>query len=247
MDKILRNLIIPLSITLVVIALYVTLCTVFLKNADEKKKMIPIQVVFFMLVILEVAKIVYLIGRDDKFFPNRYPIVFCSMVMYAFPVFCFKKNRFSDIAMGFCVIPSILAFLMFAALQWKYDMSLMQVHSYIYHGSMLAVALYLMTAKLYRFEFKKYYAHALTVGAYLVFASCISLLIGGAISVFAPTDPYLAFLYNLSGFGVGICILLIAEFVAHFAVYGIIELCRRHKKKPPEGGKPDEEEAVQHV
>ncbi|MBS1314580.1 MAG: hypothetical protein HP048_04435 [Clostridia bacterium] len=77
MDKILRNLIIPLSITLVVIALYVTLCTVFLKNADEKKKMIPIQVVFFMLVILEVAKIVYLIGRDDKFFPNRYPIVFC--------------------------------------------------------------------------------------------------------------------------------------------------------------------------
>lgn len=30
MDKILRNLIIPLSITLVVIALYVTLCTVFL-------------------------------------------------------------------------------------------------------------------------------------------------------------------------------------------------------------------------
>ena len=123
----------------------------------------------------------------------------------------------------------------------------MQVHSYIYHGSMLAVALYLMTAKLYRFEFKKYYAQALTVGAYLVFASCISLLIGGAISVFAPTDPYLAFLYNLSGFGVGICILLIAEFVAHFAVYGIIELCRRHKKKPPEGGKPDEEEAVQHV
>ena len=74
-----------------------------------------------------------------------------------------------------------------------------------------------------------------------------SLLIGGGISVFAPTDPYLAFLYNLSGFGVGICILLIAEFVAHFAVYGIIELCRRHKKKPPEGGKPDEEEAVQHV
>lgn len=245
MDKILRNLIIPLSITLVVIALYVTLCTVFLKNADEKKKMIPIQVVFFMLVILEVAKIVYLIGRDDKFFPNRYPIVFCSMVMYAFPVFCFKKNRFSDIAMGFCIIPSILAFLMFAALQWKYDMSLMQVHSYIYHGSMLAVALYLMTAKLYRFEFKKFYAQALTVGR-LVFASCISLLTGGAISVFARPIPISPFSIPL-GFRGGDRILLIAEFVAYFAVYGIIELCRRHKKKPPEGGKPDEEEAVQYV
>lgn len=231
MDKLLKNLIIPLIITLVVIILFVTLCTLLLKNKSEKAKLWPIRIVFFVLVALEIAKIFYLIGRDNYFFPNRFPIVFCSMIMYAYPIFCFKENRFSDVAKGFSVIPSILAFIMFAAIQWKYNMSIMQVHSFIYHGSMLAVAIYLLTSKLYKFEFKKFYGQFLAVGGYLLIASTISLLIGGPISVFAPGDPYLAFLYDVSGFSVGICIMIVAVFVAYFAVYGIIELCSRALKK----------------
>ncbi len=231
MDKLLKNLIIPMIITFVIIIAFVTLNTLLLKNKSEKAKLWPIRIVFFLLVALEIAKIFYLIGRDGAFYPNRYPIVFCSMVMYAYPLFCFKQNRFSDVAKGFSIIPSILAFVMFASIQWKYNMSIIQVHSYIYHGSMLAVAIYLLTAKLYKFEFKKFYGQFLAVGGYILIASCISLLIGGSISVFAPGDPYLGFLYNVSGFGVGICIMLIAVFVAYFAVYGIIELCSRRGKK----------------
>ena len=250
MDKLLKNLIIPLIITLVVIILFVTLCTLLLKNKSEKAKLWPIRIVFFILVALEIAKIFYLIGRDNYFFPNRFPIVFCSMIMYAYPIFCFKENRFSDVAKGFSVIPSILAFIMFASIQWKYNMSIMQVHSFIYHGSMLAVAIYLLTSKLYKFEFKKFYGQFLAVGGYLLIASTISLLIGGPISVFAPGDPYLAFLYDVSGFSVGICIMIVAVFVAYFAVYGIIELCSRGMKKRKEKtntAKENELKKVQNV
>lgn len=132
-----NNFIVPMAISAVVIAAYVILCTRFLKNADENKKLIPVRVVFFILIALEIAKIFYLIGRDGNFYPNRYPIVFCSMSMYAYPVFCFKKNRFSDMAKGFSVLPGILAFIMFASIQYKYNMSIIQLHSYIYHGSIL--------------------------------------------------------------------------------------------------------------
>ncbi|MGN1201240.1 MAG: hypothetical protein ACI4R8_03170 [Candidatus Caccovivens sp.] len=227
---IVNNLVIPMCITLAVIIAYVTVFTILFRNADEKKKLLPVRIVFYLLIVLEVAKIFYLIAKDGAYYPNRYPIVFCSMVMYAYPIFCFKQNKLSDVAKGFSVIPSILAFIMFASIQWKYNMSLIQVHSYIYHGSMLAVAIYLLTSKLYKFEFKKFYGQFLAVSIYLVSASSISLLIGGPISVFAPTDPYLAFLYNVSGFGVGICLMILAVFVAYFAVYGIIELCSRHRR-----------------
>lgn len=117
MDKLLKNLIIPMIITFVIIIAFVTLNTLLLKNKSEKAKLWPIRIVFFLLVALEIAKIFYLIGRDGAFYPNRYPIVFCSMVMYAYPLFCFKQNRFSDVAKGFSIIPSILAFVMFASIQ----------------------------------------------------------------------------------------------------------------------------------
>ena len=229
-----NNFIVPMAVTAVVIAAYVILCTKFLKNRGKNAKLIPVRVVFFMLIVLEVAKIFYLIGRDGNFYPNRYPIVFCSMAMYAYPIFCFKKNRFSDVAKGFSVLPSILAFIMFASIQYKYNMSIIQVHSYIYHGSMLAVAIYLITSGLYRFEFRKFYTQSLAVGGYIAGAAVISLLIGGNISVFGPGDPYLGFLYDLSGFGVGICVMLIAQFAVHAGVYGLIELgMRRSKKRRP--------------
>lgn len=243
---VLRNLVIPLIITMIVIAAYVTIFTIVLKNSSEKKKLLPIRIIFYILIVLEIIKICFLIGRDGGFHPNRYPIVFCSMTMFAYPIFCFKKNKFSDVAMGFSVIPGFLAFIMFTAIQWKYNMSIMQVHSFIYHGAMLTGALYLLTSKLYKFEFKKFFGQFLAVGGYMMLASIVSLLIGGAISVFAPTDPYLKFIYNKSGFLVGMCIILIAIFVAYFVVYGLIDVCsRKCRKKARQNNTASESEVME--
>ena len=56
-----NNYIVPMAISAVVIVAYVFLCPRFLKNADENKKLIPVRVVFFILIALEIAKIFYLI------------------------------------------------------------------------------------------------------------------------------------------------------------------------------------------
>ena len=82
-----------------------------LKNKIEKTKLLPIPICFYILIILEVAKIYYLIARDGGFNANRYPIVFCSIVMFTYPMFCFKKNKLSDFAMGMSVLPCLVSIL----------------------------------------------------------------------------------------------------------------------------------------
>lgn len=231
MTPLMKNLIIPMIVTLAAIAAYVGIFTRLYKNADERKKLLPIRVVFFLLIFFEVLKIFFLAGRDGFYHANRLPIVFCSMSMFAYPVFCFKKNRLSDAAKGFAIIPGIAAFILFASIQKNYNMSIIQAHSYFYHGSMLAVAIYLITSGLYVFEFRKFFVQFLLVGGYITGACILSMVIGGPISVFAPGDPYLGFVYNLDGFMVGVCFLLIVLFLAYFAVYGIIDLARRSRKK----------------
>lgn len=226
------NYIIPLIITIIFIVLYVTLCTIFLKNRSEKIKMIPIQVIFFILIILEFLKIFYLITINGEYQPLRYPVVFCSMVMYAYPIFCFKKNRFSDLAMGVSILPMIFVFILFVAIQWQYEMDLMQIHSYFYHGAMMAVAAYLLTSGLYKFEFKKYFPIFLVLSGYVVFCTVLSLFIGGDISYFGPECDYLGFIYDAFGYVVGNLFVIGLIFVLCIGAYGIIDLCeKKHNKK----------------
>lgn len=227
----LENLIIPGLITLALILIYVIVFTKILKNATDDKKMLPIRILYYLIIILEFLKIFYLIGKDGAYYPNRYPIVFCSLIMFFYPMFCFKKNRFSDIAMGFSVLPSIVVFIAFIAVQWQYDMNLMNAHSFFYHGSMLAVSIYLITSKLYKFEFKKFYNLFLIMVIYVLSAGILSLFIGGDISLFGPGVGYLQFLHNLSGFCVGLLLLLIVVFILFSSVYGIISLCSSKKLK----------------
>lgn len=228
-----KNLVVPMIITIAAITAFVAAFTLLFKNADERRKLMPVRGIFYLLITFEVLKIFWLVGRDGYYYANRFPIVFCSMVMFAYPVFCFKKNRFSDAAMGYSIIPSIAAFILFASIQYKYNMSIMQVHSYFYHGSMLAVAIYLITSKLYVFEFRKFFGQFLLVGGYITIACVLSMVIGGPISVFAPGDPYLGFVYNIDGYMVGVCFLLIAVFLLYSAVYGLIDLAQRSRKKKP--------------
>lgn len=230
-DVMVLNYIVPLVITLVLVALFVTLCTIFLKNASEEKKLIPIKVVFFLLVALEFCKIFYLIATNGRYEPSRYPIVFCSMVMFAYPLFCFKKNRFSEVAKSFSIIPAFVIFALFVGIQWQFNMSLIQGHSYLYHGAMLAVAIYLLTSKLYKFELKKCFPLFIVLSGYILLSTVLSLFIGGDISYFGPNSSYLGFIYNNFGYVVGNCFVVILFFVLCVAVYGIIALCQRKKKK----------------
>lgn len=228
------NYILPLIISIIFIVLFVVLCTTKLKNASEQKKLMPIKIVFYVLLALEVAKIFYLIGVRKSYEPSRYPIVFCSMVLYAYPLFCFKKNRFSELAKSFSILPCFIVFLLFAAIQWQYNMTIVQAHSYVFHAAMLAVSIYLLTSKLYKFEFKKAYPLFGLLSGYVLFSTVLSLFLGGDISYFGPKSAFIKPIYNMFGYAVGNVLIAILFFVLCTGVYGIIALCQRKKNKSTE-------------
>lgn len=238
------NYILPLIVGLIFVVLFVVLCTIKFKNADENKKLLPVRIIFYLLVVFEIAKIVYLIHQNGKYEPSRYPIVFCSLIMFTLPMFCFKQNKFSDFAKTMSVIPSIFVYILFVAIQWQFNLSIIQAHSYFYHSAMLAVAIYLLTVKLYKFEFKKFFDLFLGLAGYVVFSTVLSLFLGGDISYFGPNSSYLSFLYDMFGYAVGNILLCILFFVLCIAFYGIVALCKRKPKPAPQNIETKEAENV---
>ena len=227
-----ENYILPTIVMTIYIIAFVVGCTLATKNKTEEQKMLPIKIAFFALIGWEVFKIFYLIHQNGYYDTSRYPLVFCSAVMYTYPLFCFKKNRLSNAAMAYSVIPSIIVYVLFVATQSSYRMSLIQGHSYFYHGTMLAVAIYLMTSGLYKFKFKDFFSLTLMLGGYVAFATVLSIFLKGNICIFGPSSSYLGFLYNYFGYAVGNLLLVVVIMLLCFAVYGVIHLCSRKKTKP---------------
>lgn len=225
------NYVIPLTIMIIFIVLFVIISTKKYKDAPESKKMFPIKILYFSLLVFEIFKIAYLISKDGVFTTSRYPIVFCSMIFYTIPLFCFKENKFSNVAKAFTIFPSIIAFILFVAIQHSFKMSLIQGHSYYYHGAMMAIAIYLITSKSYKFEFKGFYSLFLSVSGYIMFAMVLSLLLKSDISYFGPNCSYLGFLYKNFGYAVGNVLLIIVIFILCLLVYGIISIFNKKKVK----------------
>lgn len=230
-NPIILNYVIPLCITLILIAVFVVVFTLRFKNADEKAKMFPVKLAFWVLIGCEVFKIFYLIKQNGSYAPSRFPYVFCSMVMFAYPLFCFKKNKFSNVAMAYSVIPSFIVMALFIAIQPGMKMSLIQGHSYLYHGLMTAVGIYLLTSKLYKFKFSDFFSLGLLLCGYVAFSTVLSLFIGADISYFGPKSSYLSILYKPFGYAVGNLILCFVIMLLCFVVYGIIHLASRKKKE----------------
>ena len=225
---------------IVVTIVLVVLGTIYLKNKSEKTKLLPIQICFYILIILEVAKIYYLIARDGGFNANRYPIVFCSIVMFTYPMFCFKKNKLSDFAMGMSVLPCLISILFVfltvgdADLMQSGKFNIIHFHSIIYHLIMFGVSLYLITVKLYKFEFKKSVGIAIGLSGYVLMATLLTVFIQGDISFFGygfNGSPVFNFLYQKVGYFPGNLCVMLLMWIVTFLVYGLIQICSNIKHK----------------
>ena len=224
------NYILPLIITIMFIVFYVVFFTVKYKDSSDDEKMKPIKWLYYILVVAEVLKIFYLIMENQEFRPLRYPLVFCSTIFYTIPLFM-CKTRFSNFGKIATVYASIVAFVLFSAIQWMYKMSLIQGHSYFYHGAMMAIALYMITSKLYKFNRKDYYKMFLFLFIYTLFASVLSLYIGEDISLFGPNSSYLAFIFKPFGYFLGMLVLQVMFYLACLGIFSLISVFTKIKKK----------------
>ena len=221
--------ILPLIITVIGISLYVVFFTLKYKNSSEEEKLKPIKWLYALLVITEILKIFYLIMQNGEFRPLRYPLVFCSTIFYTIPLFMYK-TKLSKIGKITTVFVGIIAFVLFAAVQWMYKMSLIQGHSYFFHGAMMAIAVYMICSKIYTFERKSFYTMFLFLAVYTTFAAALSLFIGEDISLFGPKSSYLGIIFNNFGYGAGILIVLILYYLVSLGLFELIALINRHKK-----------------
>ncbi|MBR3891229.1 MAG: hypothetical protein IKJ30_04065 [Bacilli bacterium] len=221
--------ILPLIVTIIGVIGYVVFFTIKYKEAPEEIKMKPIKWLYVLLVITEVLKIFYLIHQNGEFRPLRYPLVFCSTVFYTVPLFMFK-TKISEFGKISTVYLCIVSFVLFAAIQWMYKMSLIQGHSYFFHGAMMAIAVYMITSKIYKFDKKKFYDMFIFLAGYVTFAAILSLYIGEDISLFGPSSSYLGFIFNTFGYFTGIFILHILFYLVCYGIFNLIGLFVKEEK-----------------
>lgn len=233
----------PTILFTIVSAAIVVVSTILTKGKSRETKMLPIKIIWAVLVIFEVLKIAHMIASNKvdgvitpAFVPLRYPFVFCSLCMYTYPLFMFKKNKLSDSAMAFSVIPFLFTFLATLITNAKYDLSFWHAHSYGFHFMMGAVSIYLITSGLYKFKFKDWFGILIWFGGYIVASVILSLFIGADISIFGPGSGFLGFLYGEETFGyaIGNLLLILVIGLLLFIIYGLIHViggCRLVKVK----------------
>lgn len=221
--------ILPLIITILGIVAYVVFFTIKYKNSTEEDKMKPIKWLYALLVITEILKIFYLIKENGEFRPLRYPLVFCSTVFYTVPLFIFK-TKLSEFGKVATVYLCVVSFVLFAAIQWMYKMSLIQGHSYFFHGAMMAIATYMITSKIYTFDKKKFFDMFIFLEVYVTFAAVLSLFIGEDISLFGPNSSYLGFIFNTFGYFAGVLILHILFYLVCLGIFSLIGVFVKEKQ-----------------
>ena len=77
---------------LAVIAIIIAVAIIFFKTRNDKQKLILIRVVSMVPLGMEIMKFIVLVSQN-MYVPKYYPLGFCSLVAYVFPIYAFAKNE----------------------------------------------------------------------------------------------------------------------------------------------------------
>ncbi|MGM9859047.1 MAG: hypothetical protein ACI311_07390 [Bacilli bacterium] len=220
-------------------ALFLTLSLKFCKDKDYSKKVIPIKVAFFFLVILEIIKIYYLISTHGTFNPKSYPLIYCSSAMYFYAIIGFskKENVIVRTAKGNMIfvflVMGILYHISFPRLNSSTNLEgfILNVHSRVYHILLMYVAIYMIANKMYDFRFKDSIAVAVFNCSYFAFCTIMSIFIGGEMSNFGPESVELYWFYDKVGYATGNLILCILATIVSLLCYLIANLIINTRNK----------------
>ena len=209
------------------------------KSDDYETQIKPIKFSFWMLVILEIAKIIYHIYTNGDWNPRAFPIIYCSSAMYVYGIVAYGKK--DSLAVRISLFASVLPFVVIGSLYWvsfpTIDWNsvsvfgyISNIHSRFYHFVNLSIAFYILGIKLYRFEFKDWFAVSSVNALYFVFATFLSLFMGGEVSNFGPNSNEVKYLYNLVGYATGNLIIIFLVYIFGYAIFKIIDVKRKKQE-----------------
>lgn len=204
------------------------------KNKPYKQKVKPLWFLTVLFIVLEIIKIFYHISVKGEYPMQRYPFVFCSLVMYFYPLICLTKetNVLSRSARAISIAPSIVLGVGYlvafsdATGATLYPF-LMNLHSRFYHFAMFGGALYMIFVGLYDFPIKDFFFTGIISGAYFLICTVVSIFMGGNLSYFGPTTTITKPLYDVFGYAVGNILFAIIAFIASLLVYGAVYVIKK--------------------
>ncbi|MBR3891231.1 MAG: hypothetical protein IKJ30_04075 [Bacilli bacterium] len=219
-------------------------CIIFLyyfckkyKNATYKEKTKPIKYLAIILIVLEVIKIFWRISVNKTFQPGTYPLIFCSFVMYFYPIICMSEENSipSRVCKAVSIVPCFIMGILYVFINPYMEhitttSFINNLHSRFYHFAMFAGSAYMLITKMYDFRFSDYYPVATTVSMYLVFSCIISIFLRTDISLFTINSKYFGFLYDLFGYCVGNLLLIIFLYFIVFLFYYVTNKILEKKK-----------------
>ena len=129
------------------LCLFIAALAVFLYGrTSEKRKNILLRIFAWIPLGMEILKTIVLLAQDC-FTPNYYPIGFCSLVIYLYPLYiCIPNGKVREVLR--CIIcavmlPAGLVTLLFPNWIGQYPfLSYFSLHSYIWHTHMIVYPLW---------------------------------------------------------------------------------------------------------
>lgn len=141
----------------------------FLKDKDEKVKMIPIKVIAIVLLVLELAKQIY--SFVDGYDLYRLPFHFCSLFLYFIPVAVFYNGKYKNIFKLLSIVISACLFMFLCiypnviysgeSIKRSIDFitfkggSFIDFHSWIFHSIAVFLFFLFLFLDVYKFDIKK--------------------------------------------------------------------------------------------
>ena len=130
----------------------VIFCIIFLwffvkkyKKAPYNEKTKPIKYLAIILIVLEVIKIFWRITINKTFQPGTYPIIFCSFVMYFYPIICCAKENSipARVCKAIAIVPCFIMGILYVFINPHIDhitttSFINNLHSRFYHFAMFA-------------------------------------------------------------------------------------------------------------
>lgn len=158
-----------------------------------KKKEVPSKNVIFMFTIallsLEFIKLLYLIIRDGSFPMNHIPLHLCSLPLYVYSILAFTKNEtlkelvkpaaFAGVLFGGTIALLYPVNIIGGEVAWRFTGdNFLPFISFLYHGIMIFLPIYLIKSGTYEFEFRRLKDAYIVLVAFMALAMIVNAITG---------------------------------------------------------------------
>lgn len=152
---------IPSFVAMIIIAIIIAH---FLKDKEEKYRLIPVQIISVILVIMEITKQIYNLLDPDGYSLYAIPLRFCSLFVYFLPLFSFYKGKYKGNVSSFtfmCCSMLMVFMIVYPDMIYSagnirdYFKTYSDFHTVTFHTLVCFVFVLIIALKLYDFDTKR--------------------------------------------------------------------------------------------